>query len=1298
MILRRTISAILFLCICFGSLFVSSAAMPTDGFAQNDRAITYSGKNRLTDEFIKLGDAGDSDITLKFKLTAHDGNMFAAVLRYFDENKNYLLQFDFSQNEIRFLKKLAVGKYTYVSKVSYPLDMNVAYDIGIVCADSWFELSVNDKSIKTFSDGDIKAGAYGFYASDGEFVVTNLAKENISVQVTADNTAANSGSFGLPKKFPYIEDLGTERNYEQIKSFIPEEIPLKKTVGVYGDCEIFVATDGSDISGDGSIEKPFATLNKALKSVDYYKKLGRKRIVIYMRGGSYPVSEAVILTSSTSGTDENPLIISSYNNEDVEIMGGYTLKGSDFKPINDITKKNRLTESARDKVMVADLNSLGISSFADVSSGTVQLYVDNTKMTLARYPNASEITIGRVISGTVKDTPIEIGVTDSRILAWENTGDICIYGSLDYEFNRSHRYDITINPEKKSFRTEMTSTYGARYNPENTYYFYNVFEEIDTPGEWYLDRSEGKLYFYPYYDINDMELKLSLFTNELMSFKNASNVVVNDIHFNIASKNAVSMVTSKSCMLQNCIVSNGGGVGLYIDRGSDCGIIGSTLYGFAGDAYVYVTTDYFSMIPFLNTNVPQYNFVQNNLIYNSNDTSPRLIWNRFTMGTIISHNLVSHAPAGSIYVTRDMRGVVEYNEITGGPNQMNDMGAIYTNGVGSWHTTIRNNYLHDGVKGEGTPIYIDEMANSFHVYNNLIKMDFGRAIFIHSGSKNTVANNIVVCEPGTKINDRFGAIGEIDNHNGDSANRNLFDDSTGAWMTYIDYFKDNESIQKTYPDQYAYLKKVYDLKMQMKSDDYVRGEEENYVRAPMENVYMRNVIIGGSEIVNSERGRSTATHKDNLALPYEDIGFKDLENHDFRLNEDARIYSLIPGFEDVRFERMGLVSENGMWEELPELTKVNAIAPMNGEKTLNEPESIMFKWSPSIGADNYTITIANDPQFKEVILEDVAWYPEYNASLTELGHKYYWRVTANASAKSLKNKSLVSDVFSFETMTEEEYAKYSKPDKYNLEVLVGTVENFYNNITEGTEGGQYKPGTIDELKLAVNSAREVANKAKRQNEVDTVVTKLTESLNLAKTKVNPRFVYLDDFNPESWTSTVVNSQSRFKKTSEGMSIDAFYGGETAYTGSQTGLGDIYCFRMKVDNFTQWMGILPRHDYMGGSAKYWNIMKPDLMELQYYLRSSVFLDYKYTSVFSSDEWHEVQIGSVPTDKGIWNVLIIDGQEIFNYIDAEYKIYADGWLTITVNEGNGNINLAKSEKTYTELPAMPAEVGVPSGAPN
>ena len=92
MILRRTISAILFLCICFGSLFVSSAAMPTDGFAQNDRAITYSGKNRLTDEFIKLGDAGDSDITLKFKLTAHDGNMFAAVLRYFDENTQLSLE------------------------------------------------------------------------------------------------------------------------------------------------------------------------------------------------------------------------------------------------------------------------------------------------------------------------------------------------------------------------------------------------------------------------------------------------------------------------------------------------------------------------------------------------------------------------------------------------------------------------------------------------------------------------------------------------------------------------------------------------------------------------------------------------------------------------------------------------------------------------------------------------------------------------------------------------------------------------------------------------------------------------------------------------------------------------------------------------------------------------------------------------------------------------------------------------------------------------------------------------------
>jgi len=29
------------------------------------------------------------------------------------------------------------------------------------------------------------------------------------------------------------------------------------------------------------------------------------------------------------------------------------------------------------------------------------------------------------------------------------------------------------------------------------FYVENVFEDLDAPGEWYLDRREGKLYYMP---------------------------------------------------------------------------------------------------------------------------------------------------------------------------------------------------------------------------------------------------------------------------------------------------------------------------------------------------------------------------------------------------------------------------------------------------------------------------------------------------------------------------------------------------------------------------------------------------------------------------------------------------------------------------------------------------------------------------------------------------------------------------------------------------------------------------------
>jgi len=79
-----------------------------------------------------------------------------------------------------------------------------------------------------------------------------------------------------------------------------------------GASEIFVATDGNDDTGDGSIETPYLTPDKALSVVADGE-------TILLRGGTYSIDSPIDIY--TSGTDGNWITIMPYNGETVTIDG-----------------------------------------------------------------------------------------------------------------------------------------------------------------------------------------------------------------------------------------------------------------------------------------------------------------------------------------------------------------------------------------------------------------------------------------------------------------------------------------------------------------------------------------------------------------------------------------------------------------------------------------------------------------------------------------------------------------------------------------------------------------------------------------------------------------------------------------------------------------------------------------------------------------------------------------------------------------------------------------------------------------
>ena len=98
-------------------------------------------------------------------------------------------------------------------------------------------------------------------------------------------------------------------------------------------------------------------------------------------------------------------------------------------------------------------------------------------------------------------------------------------------------------------------TYTAK--TERYLYFENVFEEIDLPGENYLDRDTGILYFYPVGKVSGAELYTSKPSSDLLRVNGASHITLKNIGFKNATGNAIS-INANDITVDGCEISGMG--------------------------------------------------------------------------------------------------------------------------------------------------------------------------------------------------------------------------------------------------------------------------------------------------------------------------------------------------------------------------------------------------------------------------------------------------------------------------------------------------------------------------------------------------------------------------------------------------------------------------------------------------------------------------------------------------------------------------------------------------------------------
>ena len=244
--------------------------------------------------------------------------------------------------------------------------------------------------------------------------------------------------------------------------------------------DFYVAPDGSD-ANPGTQAKPFASLERARDAVRALKQTGplTAPVNVWLRGGMYPLNKPVVFTSADSGTAAAPVTYASPPGERAVLSGGVRLTGgwqpTPGKPFFQLT-----IPSARDGKWV--FNSL---------------FVNGQSRTRARYPNYGEKELraaGREPGGDPRQAlQYQPGDFNPK---WTNPQDMDVVLLCSWS-PTIHRVKEVV-PAQNVLRFFSAHSRAVDFWERNfRYYLSNVYEALDEPGEWYLNRHTGVLYYYP---------------------------------------------------------------------------------------------------------------------------------------------------------------------------------------------------------------------------------------------------------------------------------------------------------------------------------------------------------------------------------------------------------------------------------------------------------------------------------------------------------------------------------------------------------------------------------------------------------------------------------------------------------------------------------------------------------------------------------------------------------------------------------------------------------------------------------
>ena len=644
-------------------------------------------------------------------------------------------------------------------------------------------------------------------------------------------------------------------------------------------------------------EGPFATLTAARDAVRKLKAdkgLPPGGVTVLVRGGVYDLTASFALTAEDSGTPAKPITYRAAPGESVRLTGGRAIPADSFKPLADQAILSRLREDVRDKVVAVDLKALGVTDLGTFprryrgAPTAPELFFNDQRMSLARWPNTGWAAVEKIIdSGSIPrndDKEARGGIFQYKEDApsrWLVDKGVWLQGYWCFDWFDETIQVKAIDPATKQITLAEPTVYGVKQgNPSpRRYKALNVLEELNLPGEYYIDREQGKLYFYPPAALKGARIAVSTLAAPLVSLTDVSNVTVRGFIIENGLDRGVAITGGSDDRLQACDIRNVRTLGVDIQGGTNHHLEACDIHHTGTGGVAMSGGDRKTLTPCQHeaVNCHVWRYSEHQLTYA----------NAFLVngvGTRIANCLIHDAPHQAIGVGGNDH-IFEYNTLCNICTETDDCGAYYKGrNPSNRGNIVRNNFFYNigSPMGHGNAaVYFDDGDGGDFVTGN---------VFFRCG------------EPGR------GSFGTVFSHGGFDllADNNVFIEckrplGSAPWpyKRYMDFLADP-----------MYRKLLVD-DVDITSETYTKRYPElvGFLTMPETRVRVSQAVGNVLVMCGSVSSGNWQVPADQNVITDKDPGFVNAAAGNFALRPDSLVFKQLPNFKPIPFAQIGLYKD-----------------------------------------------------------------------------------------------------------------------------------------------------------------------------------------------------------------------------------------------------------------------------------------------------------------------------------------------------------------------------------------------------